>query len=62
MNASPVTSPPTANGGRGPVAPGKDLQAPAALSSISDASVGRVVLLILHGAGLNAEEFAPARH
>ena len=58
MNASPVTSPPTANGGSGPVAPGKDSQAPRCFVVDSDASVRRFLSLILHGAGLNAEEFA----
>ena len=58
MKASPVTSPPTADGGCGAAAPGKDSQAPRCFVVDSDASDRRFLSLILHGAGLNAEEFA----
>ncbi len=58
MNANPATSLTTANGvGPGSVAPDKDMQAPRCLVVDSDASVRRFLSLILHGAGLNAEEF-----
>lgn len=59
MHASPVTSLPTANGeGGGSAARGEDSQAPRCFVVDSDASVRRFLSLILHGAGLNAEEFA----
>jgi EAL domain-containing protein (putative c-di-GMP-specific phosphodiesterase class I) len=58
MNANPATSLTTANGvGPGSVAPDKDMQAPRCFVIDSDASVRRFLSLILHGAGLNAEEF-----
>jgi EAL domain-containing protein (putative c-di-GMP-specific phosphodiesterase class I)/CheY-like chemotaxis protein len=55
MNASPATSLPRESGVG---ASGKDAQAPRCFVVDSDASVRRFLSLILHGAGLNAEEFA----